>query len=540
MELNTELSDLENIESSLSFLKHNNIYTNEIIFVGGTVFEHLGLRPAADIDIIVTQKKRMKLEAETKIAFRGTFEAININENIQVLKNPYRYIGISDADCFDKKYYHEVDIGSGNKIKIILPELEFGKKLFRKRPKDQQDVLLLQKHALSSNNWRWDLVPVSPVKEKQNKQKPIYKRPKDLLLKSIRGVFKPIESLRYIKKTLKNKFLNNSRPAQLKPHDLGLSVIDIGTLVQWQFNEYVFCRYDTLLRILVLKTFLNQPNSHNGDDEKHGNELEEVFAHYEKMQKERVDRFTRIQFEELINSIRRKGFQTDKFPIKLDSDGRLIDGSHRFASALCLGVDRIPVQFLPKKKGPVNYGRDWFEQRGFPGKLLAKLDNELNELLLSTGAAFVLILWPPAQQFTDEVKETIASRYPIIAEATHKTIPEFSKFIEAVYLSDDIEEWKIQKKIYHMKAWPPEISAIAFLIDKPGYRTKTRTESYLSDTVAALKKEIRDKYRKQIDGYVHDIVIHIGDNPSMNREMVVALKEHNVSFTMTTKTAVAK
>jgi len=538
MKLNANYLCSKSIESVLFLLKQNNINENEVIFVGGILLESLGLRKANDIDVIVTPDKRKQLESNSTQTFRGPFEAINLSTEVQVLKNPYRLIGVSDEQCFRQELYNRVTFNNGSTANIIFSELEFGKKLFRKRSKDKQDIILLQRYALQVENWRWDLIPVSPLKPKKHiKQKQSkLSRCKTLLKKIInnapKGVTQPRKSVRKIKQSVIKRFLkiqktqkNKNIEKKITPSSLCNNVVDIGTLIQWQFKDKHFARYDTLLRNLVLNTYLEKINTNDKKQKTDNNsEIDRLFEYYDLMQSERVNRFSRLQFEELINSVQLKGFQTDKYPLKLDADGRLMDGSHRLACALGFGIDKLPVQFNYKKKGPTNYGREWFEERDFPENLLLKLDDQLKSLLLSTGAAFVLIIWPPAQKFSEEIIEMIKSRYPTIAETKNIRIKNFSKFIESVYLSDDIEQWKIQKKIYHMKEYKPVVTAIAFLISDPAYRTKTRTESYLSDTVAKLKKEIREKYRDQIDDYIYDIVAHIGDNPAMNRDIVKIMK----------------
>ena len=79
-----------------------------------------------------------------------------------------------------------------------------------------------------------------------------------------------------------------------------------------------------------------------------------------------------------------------------------------------------------------------------------------------------------------------------------------------------------------MRDYEPIITVLTFLIDAPAYRAKSRTSSYLSGAAAKLKAEIRGRYRDRITNYIHDIVVHIGDNPSMNRDIVNTLHNHGV------------
>ena len=327
---------------------------------------------------------------------------------------------------------------------------------------------------------------------------------------------------------LSSKFKCMNRKSKLR--DLHIKSVDIGTVLQWQFKSKKFIRYDTFLRKITFKNYLVEINKHNSRDEI----IKKVFSDYIKMQYLRVSKsnLSYLRFEELINSVSIKGFHPDRHPITLDKYGRLVDGSHRLSIALEKGINHVPVFFSKTKKGPVDFGRDWFLKNRFREDLLDSLDREINNSMINTGAYFVVIIWPPAQQFVDEIKSLINERYEIITQSLSQKIFSFPEFINEIYLGDDIEKWKIDKKIYHMKNSKSVISTLVVRIDKPNYRVKKRTSSYMSDKVAELKLQIRNKYRNKIENYVHDIIIHIGDNPSMNRGMIQVLNDFGIELNL--------
>jgi len=529
---NNSLLSVDEIRKAFACVDEAGVKREEIILVGGTVMELLGLRKSGDVDLILTPDARRKLEATNPGRTRGAFDAINLGENTQVLKDPYRSIGVSDEECFDRPLYTLCEIPGLGSTKIARAELEFGKKLFRSRDKDRNDTALLLEHASRSNGWNWELIPVSAVKTmKHGKGKEAFGRRIDAVLRKLFWVTR--HPLRASPKVL-TKFRNGIGRQQhkiLSPAKLSVQQLDTGTLVQLQFHGGRFRRYDTLVRLETMASYLalqrvtgdKAPLSLFAPDHK-------VFSEYNRMQDLRVGRESAIRFQEFVASIERKGFHSDRYPITLDGDGRLKDGSHRFAAALHYGIERVPVRFVPGKKGPVDYGREWFENHGFPEDYLKRLDNRLRNNLIATGAAFELIVWPPAMPFEHEIFETLAEQYSVIAEIRNINLQDFPEFVEAMYLSDDIEQWKIQKKIYHMRQYKPLVSVFSFLIDDPRYRVKTRTESYLSDAVAKLKAEIRNRYKVRIEGYVHDIITHIGDNPAMNRDMVKTLNRFGCQY----------
>lgn len=517
----------ERVDSAIAVLVSFGISQESVCLVGSSVLQLHGLREARDVDFALTSDAYSALRAAETVDClpSGT---VNLTDDIQVVLQRYGCIGISDENLFANNEY--VDFVGG--IRVARPELEFGKKLVRNEPKDQTDTALLLQFAMRHNYWRWDLVSVLPV---QNYGTALSARNLVALLRltvrngrkaarhPARATSKAMEILRS-----RTGIVNRRR---LSASDLSVQQLDTGTLLQRQFQGGLFRRYDTLVRLETMDSYLALQG---GAGEKSPLSLldpdHEIFLEYNRMQDLRggrqIGRQSAIRFQELIASIERKNFYSDRYPILLDADGRLKDGSHRLSAALHFGLGSMPVLFARDKKGPIDYGREWFENHGFAELYLKRLDRRLRNNLISTGAAFNLIVWPPAMQFENEIFETLAERHSVIAEIRNVNLTNFPEFVEQMYLSDDIEQWKIQKKIYHMRQYKPVVSIISFVVDDPRYRVKARTESYLSDSVVQLKAEIRNRYKDRIEDYFPDTITHIRDNPAMNRDMLRVLRSH--------------
>lgn len=81
------------------------------------------------------------------------------------------------------------------------------------------------------------------------------------------------------------------------------------------------------------------------------------------------------EFERLIKSMKRDGFRTDLKGIRLDDDLELVNGSHRLAVALALGIDKVAVTWPPRwKKVRRGYSEKWFRKNGFSKSRIAKID----------------------------------------------------------------------------------------------------------------------------------------------------------------------
>ena len=77
-----------------------------------------------------------------------------------------------------------------------------------------------------------------------------------------------------------------------------------------------------------------------------------------------------------------------------------------------------------------------------------------------------------------------------------------------------------------------DICIARLFIPNPEFREKKRTKSYLSNSTALLKREIRNKYKCKIEKYTHDIILHVSDNFNQNiiiNNIIDKYKSKNVS-----------
>ncbi len=86
-------------------------------------------------------------------------------------------------------------------------------------------------------------------------------------------------------------------------------------------------------------------------------------------------------FRKLIMSIKKEGFRRECF-IPLDKNGRMMNGSHRCAAALALGIDvwarKYPVAGV--KILDHHFGRQWFESSGFAKEDIELLTGTLSKI----------------------------------------------------------------------------------------------------------------------------------------------------------------
>ncbi|PWT29259.1 hypothetical protein [Butyrivibrio fibrisolvens] len=85
-----------------------------------------------------------------------------------------------------------------------------------------------------------------------------------------------------------------------------------------------------------------------------------------------------MSFRELIDSIRNKGFQKEYF-IPLDNKKHLLNGRHRIAAAMALGVSIWTVTY-PFSTGAVKYDVEWLKTNDFSGDEIRMVLAALEEL----------------------------------------------------------------------------------------------------------------------------------------------------------------
>ena len=278
-----------------------------------------------------------------------------------------------------------------------------------------------------------------------------------------------------------------------------------------QKKNGTFNRYDAIVRLLAIENEFNLND--NGWDL------------YLKMQTIRANSIKtsidfKNDFKNLIYSVKEKGFDK-KFPIDTTSTGLLSDGSHRLACALYFDLPEIHLKKNKNDFSDVFYGLEWFEKNGFTEKETEQLFQRYESLRTANTTEFMALLWSPIVKHKEEVIKDVEQHYHIkeIKTIDFENDFEYAAFVKGMYAIDDIDDWKIEKKLKYMEPYPKKVTVILFEMDFPDYRKKTLNGKPLSKNVEKLKKIIREKYSKRIENYFYDIILHIGDNSAHTAHM---------------------
>ena len=261
-------------------------------------------------------------------------------------------------------------------------------------------------------------------------------------------------------------------------------------------------RLDTVVRYLAVEEYYGK-NDYG-------------FRLYEKMQGKRIDKAyvtgSVERFRNLIESWEKNGYSDDS-EISLDRNLLIIDGSHRMALALYHGIKDISCKVY-KNKTSIDYGLSWFVQNDFTVEEMNIIQNKCEELLAKHRKAISVILWPPVQNYFEEITEKVKMLYKVDMIRDFQYPDEiFKRIVKGIYYIDDIADWKIDKKIEHMAGFEPKrIRVMQLYVECPSFRRKASNQHTLSREGEKIKSIIRKCYMDKVDNYFYDIIVHTGDN----------------------------
>lgn len=285
---------------------------------------------------------------------------------------------------------------------------------------------------------------------------------------------------------------------------------DVRELLMQEYETTGFNRYDMIVRLLAIEC------------EKGLNDF--GWDYYRRMQSARMGEAwvepAVERFKLLIASYDEKGYDSES-EIELDNSLRLIDGSHRMAMALYYHLSMINAKVSPVRE-PVFYGIEWFHINGFSNRECEVLQNKFQTIIGGEGnfPLFICTLWHPVRAYFDEITEHL-KLFGTVREVKDLTLSEWDYrfYTKGIYYVDDIEDWKVEKKLEYMtaeKSSEYQLRMVALEISNPDFRLKGSTNGTLSKKCEHIKRLIRDAYKDKINNYFYDIIMHIGDNFHQN------------------------
>lgn len=159
--------------------------------------------------------------------------------------------------------------------------------------------------------------------------------------------------------------------------------VETAWIVDHQYRKGRFNRMDMIMRLMCI--------------EKGG----PWWRQYRKMQHIRINKMRHMKpekwpagfekkrvktFKELVESMREKGYDPNVKAIRLDKDYEIVNGSHRLATAIHLGIEKVPIKWPSvSKKAGRGYSIKWFYRHQFSEKICRALEAKRLEVLKRLG-----------------------------------------------------------------------------------------------------------------------------------------------------------
>ena len=486
-------------------IRQYNLNKTDFCIVGSYALNNYINRKAEDIDLCLkpTIRKRIVESPGGDFAILKGSGTINWNDGlIQSASNRYWRIGITDEELLkNSKYTIEYE-----GYLIVKPEIEYSNKLFRNKEKDVFDTAYLLNNIRNSKlDWNWTLVKdFNPIEKDELNNSISITRFASRVKRKLKLFFNNFNKSEFKLLNPKPKYSSNNV----------YNKVDIAKIIIDNIDENEILSYLTLLTTEIKKL-------KNNIDIDQAIIISKIIHKHEGYLVPPIDLLAIV--------FKNDHFNDEGFYAILNSKGLLLVGGFHIVILLrnnCHQINIFTDNSINKK---INFNSNKISQ-------IQLVNNNYPSLIINnSGFLFYAIIWSPAVYLESSIYNDIKKQYNIIDSFRLKfNNNEYNDFVNDIYNIDGIEEWKIQKKIYFMgiNSNQNDVSIARIFIPNPEFREKIRTKSYLSNSTAMLKSEIRNKYKSKIEKYTHDIILHVSDNFNQNiiiNDIIDKYKSENVS-----------
>lgn len=248
-------------------------------------------------------------------------------------------------------------------------------------------------------------------------------------------------------------------------------------------------RMDVAAKWLYARELLGLPTFHSGI------EVEDIYLRHilfrtggaepgDETRKGNLQSFT-AQFSQLVKSMKTKGFDANQ-PIPVARrTGLILNGAHRLAVALALGIQKVPVTYNDNVDG-LTWDTDWFINEGFSP---LEIDEIVRAWITMRGPhAGCVILWPTVEDHWSSMIKRIQAVTPIAMQRTITLPPHaFAELVRDMYATDwgPVPGENIERKIAFLKEFKP---CLRFLV----------VATPDAETLIKLKNELRQEMNNVI------------------------------------------
>jgi len=253
-----------------------------------------------------------------------------------------------------------------------------------------------------------------------------------------------------------------------------LPALPVADILAGQFYPRDFRRYDLLIRARVARAWLSDESDvHAAQD------------CYELMQQARGAHAHVPRFRALVESVAAEGMNPD-FPIGLSPWGPLLDGAHRLAVALAVGVPTVSVDVRPSPIPP-DYSRAWLASVGLPEADLHAADVLLDKYLATTGHDHIAVVQGP---MTDDIRRCLGPGANVISVREATLGEEVVVGLERALTTVAWHEHHKRAAVPAPLLQPGVHQVVRFRLSRPSWHRLPKTHTRLSGLAKTMSEQL--------------------------------------------------
>ncbi len=123
------------------------------------------------------------------------------------------------------------------------------------------------------------------------------------------------------------------------------------------------------------------------------------------------------------------------------------------------------------------------------------------------------IIWNTAQSMKEDIINDMNGKVNVICSFDMDLEDKYIEFVNSIYSSENMEQYKIDNKISHMILDPnTNVTVVLFDFNPNVIEYHPFKKKNVYKELEDCKKYIRDKYKEYVDNYTFDIVFHATDS----------------------------
>lgn len=445
-----------------------------------------GIREHNDVDVCVSTDCYDRLSSS------------QLPTNVSITKDRYKPIGLSDDQLLSDSRYHDVV----NRFKIVRPELTLSYKKYRNRPKDVDDIELLEQYRETADEWDEELYRSLGSGSSAS----LISRGLESLgndgftitaIKTYGFLERRYPAISEIKSYLPIREVKTASKRLSRNTETAASA----SILTNQYQQGEFCAMDVVLWYDLL-------SRHSMD------KFDDVSEYVggDVIQESDVARLRELQNEDPKS--------VSDLPIRINHRFRILN-PNEFAAKLWYDLEdhEVSVRFEAQEARTI----DWLSRNDVPATTIERLQQRRLELLESSGVLFYAILWPPSFEYHDEIERTLASNVGIkVLDSADTSIDDMYSFVHAVYdaQADPKSDRHIDKKIKLIKKFGNHVRILTLELPNP------RIRDGISLEMEAIKNNVRHEFVPKLSEKLYYSIVHVTDNYSDNKRTKYVVEQY--------------